>query len=52
MPDKPAPKPKKQTKELVSIRLSRDVLAHLRASGEGWQTRLDEALRLLIEKKP
>jgi uncharacterized protein (DUF4415 family) len=29
----------------VSIRLSPDVLATLRASGPGWQTRVDEILR-------
>jgi uncharacterized protein (DUF4415 family) len=39
---------KKPTKQLVSIRLSQDVLSHFRASGEGWQTRLDDALRLII----
>ena len=39
---------KKPTKKLVSIRLSPDVLCHFKATGEGWQTRLDEALKLLI----
>lgn len=39
---------KKPTKQLVSIRLSQDVLSHFRASGDGWQTRLDDALRLII----
>ena len=34
-----------EKKEAVSIRLSPDVLAHFRAGGEGWQTRIDEALR-------
>jgi uncharacterized protein (DUF4415 family) len=33
------------TKERITIRLSRDVVARFRATGEGWQTRLDEALR-------
>ena len=32
-------------KENVTIRLSRDVLERFRASGQGWQTRLDAALR-------
>jgi len=32
----------------VSIRLSQDVIDFLKATGEGWQTRLDDALRLLI----
>jgi uncharacterized protein (DUF4415 family) len=33
----------------VSIRLSPDVVEGLRATGEGWQTRADEALRLWLE---
>ena len=32
-------------KEAVKIRLDADVLAALRASGEGWQTRINDALR-------
>lgn len=32
-------------KELISIRLSPDVLQRFRASGDGWQTRVDEALK-------
>jgi uncharacterized protein (DUF4415 family) len=34
----------------VSIRLSPDVLEGLRATGEGWQTRADEALRRWLAK--
>lgn len=33
------------TKEQVAIRLDRDVLAAFRASGAGWQTRMNAALR-------
>lgn len=33
------------TKELVSVRYDRDVLDASRASGEGWQTRMNKALR-------
>jgi len=33
------------TKEPVKIRLDADVLAALRATGDGWQTRLNETLR-------
>jgi uncharacterized protein (DUF4415 family) len=33
------------TKERITIRLSRDVVEKFRATGEGWQTRLDAALR-------
>ena len=34
----------------ISIRLSPDVLEGLRATGEGWQSRADEALRLWLAK--
>lgn len=34
-----------KTKEPVKIRLDADVLAALRGSGEGWQTRINDALR-------
>lgn len=43
---------KAPTKEIVTIRLSRDVVERLRASGPGWQTRVDGALREWIEKQP
>lgn len=33
------------TKEKITIRLSREVVESFRASGAGWQTRLDEALK-------
>ncbi len=33
------------TKEQVAIRLDRDVLSAFRASGTGWQTRMNAALR-------
>ena len=33
------------TKEQVAIRFDRDVLAALRATGPGWQTRVNEAMR-------
>jgi uncharacterized protein (DUF4415 family) len=39
------PKRREERKELVSLRLSPDVLAWLRATGPGWQTRLDDMLR-------
>ncbi len=32
-------------KEAVKVRLDVDVLAALRASGDGWQTRINDALR-------
>jgi uncharacterized protein (DUF4415 family) len=39
-------RPKKAApKQVVNIRLDPDVLAHFRASGPGWQSRINEALR-------
>src|SRR3954447_12849942 len=32
-------------KELVTLRIDRDVLDHFRASGPGWQTRMNNTLR-------
>ncbi|TEA79916.1 BrnA antitoxin family protein [Allopusillimonas ginsengisoli] len=37
------------TKELVTIRLSRDVVDHFRGAGRGWQTRIDEALKKAVK---
>lgn len=42
---RPAGSVKEGTKQAVSIRLSPDVLAALRASGSGWQARVDAILR-------
>lgn len=36
---------KTPTKERITIRLSREVVEQFRESGEGWQTRVDSALR-------
>lgn len=36
---------KAATKKLVSLRIDRDVLEHFRATGPGWQSRMNEALR-------
>jgi uncharacterized protein (DUF4415 family) len=39
-------RPKKAApKEAVNIRLDPDVLAHFRATGRGWQSRINGALR-------
>jgi len=38
------------TKELISLRLSRDTLERFRATGAGWQTRIDEALKEWVQK--
>jgi uncharacterized protein (DUF4415 family) len=39
------PKSDGERKELVSIRLSPEVIQWLRASGPGWQTRVEDMLR-------
>jgi len=36
---------KTPTKEMISLRVDRDVVAAYRASGPGWQARANEALR-------
>lgn len=36
-------------KEQVAIRLDRDLLEQLRATGPGWQTRVNEAVRAWLE---
>lgn len=41
---------KAPTKKLVSLRLDQDVLEHYRATGEGWQSRINETLRKALEK--
>lgn len=42
---------KAPTKKLVSLRLSPEVVAHFKATGRGWQTRIDETLKKAIEPK-
>lgn len=45
----PPGRPKSDSsKELVSLRLDQDVLAYLRSSGPGWQTRVNGLLRELM----
>ena len=41
----PAPPAIPGAKELVSLRLDQDVLAHFQADGPGWQERINAALR-------
>lgn len=49
LPNKPRrgrpPTLKGEKKEAVMLRLDPDVLAHFRSGGEGWQTRINAALR-------
>jgi len=37
-------------KEMVSLRLDREVLDHFQEDGPGWQDRINDALRKLIAK--
>lgn len=39
------------TKEMISIRLSREVLDYFRGTGEGWQSRIDDTLKRAIARK-
>ena len=41
---------KAPTKERITIRLSQDVVARFRATGDGWQTRVDAALQDWLKK--
>jgi Uncharacterized protein conserved in bacteria len=43
---------KAPTKVPTTVRLSPEVLDHFKASGRGWQTRLDEALKVFIAEHP
>ena len=38
------------TKQLVSVRYSPEVLAYFRATGEGWQSRMDSVLRQYVTR--
>ena len=49
----PRGRPKAEvTKVRVGIRLSSEVIDHFKASGDGWQTRIDAALRQFISEHP
>jgi uncharacterized protein (DUF4415 family) len=43
-------KQKSATKQLVSLRLSPAVLDYFKATGPGWQTRIDEVLKKVAQK--
>jgi len=48
---RPRGRPRKaDAKVHIHIRLSPQVLGHFRASGPGWQTRIDEVLRRWVER--
>jgi len=47
--DLPRPQPAvPHAKEMVSLRLDRDILDHFQAEGPGWQDRISDALRKVI----
>ena len=43
-------RPRGSDKEQVTLRLDKAILAHFRASGPGWQTRVNEALRRMLRE--
>jgi len=43
--------PQEVHKISVSIRLSAEVVEHYRATGKGWQTRIDEDLKATISRR-
>jgi uncharacterized protein (DUF4415 family) len=43
--------PKDKPKQLVTLRLDQDVVAGLRETGPGWQTRVNETLRESLKRK-
>ncbi|MGH6988364.1 MAG: BrnA antitoxin family protein [Stellaceae bacterium] len=52
-PARPAGRPKSGTpKEAISLRLDPDVVAHFRATGPGWQSRINQALRKAAKLSP
>ncbi len=42
---------KTPTKKLISLRLSPEVIKHFKASGPGWQTRIDSTLLESIKRR-
>jgi uncharacterized protein (DUF4415 family) len=39
---------RKRPKEAVTLRLDAEILEHFRETGEGWQTRINDALKAVI----
>jgi uncharacterized protein (DUF4415 family) len=44
--------PKEVRKEQVSVRYDADLVAAFRATGDGWQTRMNNALRVYLSEHP
>jgi uncharacterized protein (DUF4415 family) len=40
-----------KAKQLVSVRYSQEVLEYFRATGEGWQARMDSVLRQYVSRQ-
>ena len=50
---KPRGRPRAEfPKERINIRLSHEVLGYFKLAGDGWQTRIDTALRQFIAEHP
>jgi len=50
---KPRGRPRAEfPKERINIRLSHEVVEHFKSAGDGWQTRIDSALRQFIAEHP
>jgi len=49
LPPAPAPGTLPQPRELVSLRIDRDVLEHFQAQGPGWQERINQTLRKAVD---
>ena len=50
-PELPQAKPTlPNVREMVSLRIDQDVLAHFQEGGPGWQDRINDALRTFVHK--
>lgn len=43
---------KAPTKKSIAIRLSQDVVENFKSTGAGWQSRIDDALRMFLKEHP
>jgi len=41
-----------ETKEQVTIRFDKNIVSHFRKSGKGWQTRMNNILKIYVELQP
>jgi uncharacterized protein (DUF4415 family) len=49
-PKKRGPKPRDDAKVQITLRLGPDVIAAFRATGPGWQSRINEALKASLTR--